>query len=64
MKMKLTALTLDCPDPMALAAFYQRAAGLGLHPQSGGDFAGLPLEDGLFIGFQRADGYQAPDWPG
>jgi catechol 2,3-dioxygenase-like lactoylglutathione lyase family enzyme len=62
--MKLTAITLDCPDPRALAAFYQQATGLELHPESGGDFAGLTREDGLFIGFQRADGYQAPGWPG
>ena len=62
--MKLTAITLDCPDPRALAAFYQQATGLELHPESGADFAGLTLEDGLFIGFQRADGYQPPRWPG
>ena len=63
LKMKLTAITLDCPDPVALAAFYQRATGLELHPRSGDDFAGLTREDGLFIGFQRADGYRAPSWP-
>ncbi len=62
--MKLTAITLDCPDPRALAAFYQQATGLQLHPGSGDDFAGLTREDGLFIGFQRVDGYQAPSWPG
>jgi len=62
--MKLTAITLDCPDPRALAAFYQRATGFELHPGSGDDFAGLTRQDGLFIGFQRADGYQAPSWPG
>ena len=64
LKMKLTAITLDCPDPMALAAFYQQATGLELHPQSDDDFAGLTREDGLLIGFQRAEGYRAPDWPG
>ena len=26
--------------------------------------AGLTSEDGLDICFQRADGYQVPDWPG
>ena len=64
MKMKLTAITLDCPDPQALAAFYQQATGLELHPKSDDDFAGLTCEDGLFIGFQRVDDYQAPSWPG
>ena len=63
LKMKLTAITLDCPDPVALAAFYQQATGLEIHPQPGDDFAGLTREDGLFIGFQRVDDYQAPSWP-
>ncbi|MEU6343161.1 VOC family protein [Streptomyces sp. NPDC046977] len=62
--MRLTAVTLDCADPEALAAFYQRATGLALHPDSDGDFAGLTREDGFFLGFQRVDGYRAPDWPG
>ncbi|BCL21049.1 VOC family protein [Streptomyces tuirus] len=61
--MKLTAITLDCPDPEALVAFYQQATGLELHPKSNGDFAGLNCDDGLFIGFQRVDDYQAPRWP-
>jgi catechol 2,3-dioxygenase-like lactoylglutathione lyase family enzyme len=64
MNMKLTAITLDCADPMVLARFYQQATGLELVPESGDEFAGLTCADGLFIGFQRADGYQAPSWPG
>jgi hypothetical protein len=52
------------PHPRALAASCQQATGLELHPESGHDFARLTREDGLFIGFQRADGYQAPSWPG
>ena|SRR3990170_1991677 len=59
----LTAITLDCADPMHLAAFYQRATGLEPHPRSDAQFAGLTREDGLFIGFQRVDNYQPPDWP-
>ena len=62
-QMKLTAITLDCPDPQALATFYRRATGLELHPKSDDDFAGLTREDGLFIGFQRVDNYRAPEWP-
>ncbi|MGW8529685.1 MULTISPECIES: VOC family protein [Nocardiopsidaceae] len=61
--MKLTAITLDCADPVALAAFYQQATGLEPHPGSGADFAGLTRGDGLFVGFQRVDGYRAPRWP-
>ncbi|MFJ9566009.1 VOC family protein [Streptomyces fuscichromogenes] len=63
LQMKLSAITLDCPDPLALAAFYQQATGLEPHPKSDADFAGLNREDGLFIGFQRVDGYRAPCWP-
>ncbi|GHK05471.1 VOC family protein [Streptomyces sp. NPDC003753] len=63
LQMKLVAITLDCPDPPALAAFYQQATGLEPHPKSDADFAGLNHEDGLFIGFQRVDDYRAPRWP-
>ncbi|MFE7572292.1 VOC family protein [Streptomyces sp. NPDC057539] len=62
-QMRLTAITLDCPDPQALAAFYQRATGLALVRESNDDFAGLTRGDGLFIGFQRVDDYRAPRWP-
>ncbi|MFD5480638.1 VOC family protein [Streptomyces hawaiiensis] len=61
--MKLSAITLDCADPLALAAFYQRATGLELHPKSNADFASLGSEGGHSLGFQRVDGYRAPSWP-
>ncbi|GAA2794506.1 VOC family protein [Kitasatospora paracochleata] len=64
LQLKLTAITLDCADPEALAAFYRQATGYELHPRSDGDFAGLTREDGLFIGFQRVDEYRPPQWPG
>lgn len=38
LRMKLDAITLDCPDPPALAAFYQQVTGLELHPESDADF--------------------------
>ncbi|MEV6757090.1 VOC family protein [Streptomyces sp. NPDC051214] len=63
LQMKLSAITLDCADPLALAAFYQQATGFELHPKSDADFAGLNREDGLFLGFQRVDDYRAPSWP-
>jgi catechol 2,3-dioxygenase-like lactoylglutathione lyase family enzyme len=64
LRMKLTAITLDCADPRALAEFYQQATGLDLVPESNDDFAGLSGGDGLFIGFQRVVDYQPPQWPG
>ncbi|OUD01667.1 VOC family protein, partial [Streptomyces swartbergensis] len=66
-QMRLSAITLDCPDPLALAAFYQAATGLEPHPRSNAEFASLgggDDGDGLSIGFQRVDGYRAPSWPG
>ncbi len=63
MRMKLSAITLDCPDPLALAAFYQQATGLETHPESNADFAGLKRPDGLLIGFQRVADHRAPSWP-
>jgi catechol 2,3-dioxygenase-like lactoylglutathione lyase family enzyme len=63
LQMQLVAITLDCPDPLALVAFYQQATGLELHPKSDADFAGLNGEHGLLIGFQRVDDYRAPSWP-
>ncbi|MFD3869305.1 VOC family protein [Streptomyces sp. NPDC058623] len=59
----MCAITLDCPDPQALAAFYEQATGLPPHPRSDADFAGLGGEGGLFIGFQRVADYRAPRWP-
>jgi hypothetical protein len=63
LQMELVAITLDCPDPLALAAFYQQATGFAPHPKSDAEFAGLNCEDGLFIGFQRVEDYRAPSWP-
>ncbi|MFF0224826.1 VOC family protein [Streptomyces sp. NPDC004629] len=63
LQMELVAITLDCPDPPALAAFYQQATGFEPHPKSDAEFAGLNRGDGLFIGFQRVADYRAPSWP-
>ncbi|MER7949034.1 VOC family protein [Streptomyces sp. NPDC096079] len=64
MLMRLAAVTLDCADPMALAAFYEKATGLPLADRSDDEFAGLRGADGLFLGFQRVEGYRPPTWPG
>ncbi|MFE9404320.1 VOC family protein [Streptomyces sp. NPDC006530] len=61
--MELVAITLDCADPLALAAFYQQATGFEPHPKSDAEFAGLNREDGLFMGFQRVEDYRPPSWP-
>ncbi|WP_344540032.1 VOC family protein [Streptomyces levis] len=61
--MTLSAITLDCPDPLALAAFYEEATGLRRHPESNADFAALDGAGGLTLGFQRVDGHRPPSWP-
>ncbi len=62
--LKLTSINLDCPDPKALAAFYQQVTGLELVPESNDDFAAIAGEDVVWMGFQRVADYQAPRWPG
>ncbi|WP_282693115.1 VOC family protein [Streptomyces sp. CC208A] len=62
--MTLTAVNLDCPDPLALAAFYAEATGLSPHERSDAGFAGLVGEGGgLLIGFQRVEDHRPPTWP-
>ncbi|MFE0464316.1 VOC family protein [Kitasatospora sp. NPDC058965] len=63
-QLKLSAITLDCADPLALAAFYQQATGLPLHEKSDAEFAGLLSGPGLLLGFQRVADYRRPQWPG
>ncbi|MFF8959353.1 VOC family protein [Streptomyces sp. NPDC014894] len=63
LRMTLSAVNLDCPDPTALAAFYQRATGLEPDPKSTAEFAGLRRSDGFYIGFQRVAGHRPPTWP-
>ncbi|GGY60945.1 VOC family protein [Streptomyces omiyaensis] len=64
MQMRLTAVNLDCPDPLALAAFYAKATGLPLHERSDDGFAGLVDGDRLLLGFQRVADHRPPTWPG
>lgn len=62
--MTLCAVTLDCADPVALAAFYEQATGLAPVDGSGENFAGLRGPDGFFLGFQPVPNFRAPEWPG
>ncbi|MEU2547596.1 VOC family protein [Streptomyces roseolus] len=63
MRMKLTAVNLDCADPLALADFYARATGLPPHERSDADFAALVDGDRLVLGFQRVADHRPPTWP-
>jgi hypothetical protein len=59
---------LDCPDPLALAAFYAALTGHDVEPL--GDFTPddvvwIELLDGerRVLGFQKIENYVAPTWP-
>jgi len=59
---------LDCPDPVALAAFYSRLTGLEVEPL--GDLTPeqvewIELDNGPHptIAFQKVTNYVAPTWP-
>jgi predicted enzyme related to lactoylglutathione lyase len=57
----LRAVVVDCADPAALAAFYQKLTGLEI---SYSDDTYVDLGTGPFkVGFQRIDGYHGPQWP-
>jgi catechol 2,3-dioxygenase-like lactoylglutathione lyase family enzyme len=56
------AVTLDCPDPKALADFYQQMTGMELI-WSDDNTAYLATESGYRIGFQKVARFQAPQWP-
>jgi hypothetical protein len=60
---RLRAVTFDCPDPGKVAEFYRAFAGWEVS-HSDESFVGLVSQDGLWIGFQRVEGYRAPEWPG
>ncbi|GAA0900283.1 VOC family protein [Virgisporangium aurantiacum] len=59
---RLYAVTVDCPDPAALAEFYSQLLSLKIS-YSTDDFAGLDTEGGPAIGFQRVAGFNRPQWP-
>ncbi|MEV7233178.1 VOC family protein [Streptomyces sp. NPDC051020] len=60
---QLTTVVVDCADPVALAAFYQRVTGWEL-TYSDKDFASLSAGGtGAGLAFARVEGYQAPKWP-
>ena len=60
---RLHHVILDCPDPLALAAFYRDLLG---HPitYTDDDFAVVaPNDHTSGVAFQRSPGHRAPTWP-
>ncbi|MFC9963005.1 MULTISPECIES: VOC family protein [Nocardia] len=62
--MKLAAVTIDCPDPDALAEFYARATGFERSPDSDPEYIELTGPNGVSLGFERVADYRPPQWPG
>jgi hypothetical protein len=59
----LRGVTLDCADPRTLAGFYGALTGMR-ELFSTDEFVALTDDSGCDLGFQRVDGYRAPQWPG
>ena len=59
--MELYAVTIDAPDPSALARFY--ADLLGVQVGYDGPEGAMVSGDSGTVMFQRVDGYTAPQWP-
>ena len=60
---ELRGVTLDCADPRTLASFYGALTGMR-ELFSTDEFVALTDGSGCDLGFQRVDGYRAPQWPG
>jgi len=59
---QVDTITLDCPDPQSLAAFYRTVTGwetvFDTH-----EYVYLAGEGSLQVGFRRVEGQEQPSWP-
>lgn len=61
---ELRSVVLDCPDPRALATFYEELLGM-TRIIDRDDWAALQKPDGgTRVSFQRIGDYNPPQWPG
>jgi hypothetical protein len=58
---RLAAVSLDCPDPSKLAAFYSQLLELEIMVESD-DFVALQSA-GVFLTMQRVANHRQPEWP-
>jgi hypothetical protein len=58
-----SVVALDCPDPMALAEFYQGIIGGEIPAEESDDWVELRFAGSTTLAFQRVDDYVAPEWP-
>jgi predicted enzyme related to lactoylglutathione lyase len=60
---RFDTVTIDCPDPAALARFYGELLEWPV-PAGDGEYVGIdPPGGGTAINFQRAPGFVVPTWP-
>ncbi|MDH4309141.1 MAG: VOC family protein [Acidimicrobiia bacterium] len=59
---KFSLVALDCPDPMALAAFYSGITGWEI-TRPGDEWVELTSDIGATIAFQLAPDHVPPTWP-
>lgn len=59
----LSAVAIDCPDPLTLARFYSELTGWPIEDEPHRDWVALVSPHPVSIDFQRVDDYVAPAWP-
>ena len=59
---RLLCLVVDCPDPGALAAFYEQLLGYR-RVEDDSEWVTLASGDDLVLAFQRVERYVPPAWP-
>ena len=63
MAAKLSMIVLDCPDPWALAPFYEKLTGMRQMAEGATYVAIGTSHDEIGIAFQKVDDYRPPRWP-
>jgi catechol 2,3-dioxygenase-like lactoylglutathione lyase family enzyme len=60
---RLHGIVIDCPDPRALAGFYEQLLGMQ-RVQDDGDWVVIgDAPDRPGVAFQKIDNYRPPTWP-
>ncbi|SEB50862.1 Glyoxalase-like domain-containing protein [Paramicrobacterium humi] len=60
---KLHATVIDCPDPAALAPFYEELLGMA-RVETEDDWITIGYAEGIpAVAFQQVENYRAPEWP-
>ncbi len=60
--LRLTDVIIDCPDTLALAAFYADVTGRPVKPGGTEEWAGIQYGE-VELAFIRVDDFRAPQWP-